>query len=468
MLITISNRLPVSVVRREQSLHFESSVGGLATGLAQFVKEKPSAWVGWPGIPLSRIDDRERAGILERLKNESCHPVFLTGYEVENFYYGFANRTIWPLFHYFPLHTSYNKTFWAVYEKVNTKFADAVAEILRPGDTVWVHDYHLLLLPEMIRRRRPGASIGFFLHIPFPSFELFRLLPWREEILRGLLGADLVGFHTKSYSRHFLESVSTILGLEARQGKIRLGTRTVTAGAFPMGIDSKKFSTAGSLPRVRREVEKIERRCVDRKIILSVDRLDYTKGIPQRIEAYDLFLERNPEWREKVTFILIAVPSRTAVPAYAQLKKSVDESIGRISGRFGAIGWVPIWYLYRALPFETLAAYYRAADVCLVTPLRDGMNLVAKEYLASRDAGDGVLVLSEMAGAAEELGGSILVNPNNTDEIAEAIKEALSLGPKEQIRRNEPMRRRIEKNTVVRWAGDFLRELSRTRKATAG
>ncbi|MBN2206354.1 MAG: bifunctional alpha,alpha-trehalose-phosphate synthase (UDP-forming)/trehalose-phosphatase [Candidatus Aminicenantes bacterium] len=453
----------MSVVRREQSLLFESSVGGLATGLAQFYKSEPSAWVGWPGIPLSRIDDKEKRAIRERLMKESCHPVFLTGYEVDHFYHGFANRTIWPLFHYFPLHTVYNKVFWQVYENVNEKFADAVAGLVRPGDKIWIHDYHLLLLPELIRRRKPEAAIGFFLHIPFPSYELFRLLPWREAILRGLLGADLVGFHTESYGRHFIESASRILGVQAGPGRIRIGPRTVKVGAFPMGIHFERFSSASSDPRVRREVEKIEKRCVGRKIILSVDRLDYSKGIPQRLEAYELFLEKHPAWREKVTLIMIAVPSRVSVPTYAQLKKSVDESVGRINGRFGTIGWVPIWYHYRALPFESLASHYRAADVCLVTPLRDGMNLIAKEYLASRDAGDGVLVLSEMAGSAAELGGSILVNPNNVEEMAEAVKEALSLNPAEQVRRNEPMRRLIESHTVVRWARDFLAALVEAR-----
>ncbi len=464
MLITISNRLPFSVIKRDKSLLFESSVGGLATGLAQFYKSEPSAWVGWPGIPVSKIDAAEMKSIRERLRKESCYPVHLTGYEVENFYQGFSNRTIWPLFHYFPLHTSYNKTFWAVYEKVNEKFADTVAGRLRPGDKVWIHDYHLLLLPEMIRRRRPEATIGFFLHIPFPSYELFRLLPWREEILRGLLGADLVGFHTYSYGHHFLESVSRILDIEHNKWRIPEKDRVVKVDAFPMGIDFARFSAASMEPRIRREAERIQKRCPGRKIVLSVDRLDYTKGIPQRLEAFELFLEKNPGWREKVTLILIAVPSRTTVSTYADLKKRVDESVGRINGRFGTIGWVPIWYHYRALPFESLVSHYLAADVSLVTPLRDGMNLIAKEYLASRDAGDGVLVLSEMAGAARELNDAILVNPNNSDEIAQAIGEALSLSPGEQIRRNEMMRRRIESYTVLRWAHDFLFELVRTKK----
>ncbi len=465
MLITISNRLPFSVVKKDASISYVPSVGGLATGLAQFHKSAPSAWVGWPGISLSKINGKEQESIRARLKEESCHPIFLSGYEVENFYQGFANKTIWPLFHYFPLYTSYSKTHWASYRKVNEKFAEAAARIVRPGDTVWIHDYHLLLLPEMLRRLKPEASVGFFLHIPFPSFELFRLLPWREEILRGLLGADLVGFHTYSYGQHFLKSVSQILYIEHGQWQIPVENRIVRIDAFPMGIDFERFVSAVSIPRVRNELAKTKKQCSGRKIILSVDRLDYTKGIPQRLEAFELFLERNPRWREKVTFILLAVPSRTAVSTYAHLKREVDELVGRINGRFGTIGWVPIQYLYRYLPFESLTSYYLAADVMLVTPLRDGMNLIAKEYLAVRTEADGVLILSEMAGAAQELGDALLVNPNNTDTIAEAIKTALAMPREEQVKRNELMRKRIGNYTVSRWANEFLAGLAQAKKA---
>ncbi|MFO7733535.1 MAG: bifunctional alpha,alpha-trehalose-phosphate synthase (UDP-forming)/trehalose-phosphatase, partial [Candidatus Aminicenantes bacterium] len=366
--------------------------------------------------------------------------------------------------HYFPHHASYGKTFWTAYRKVNEKFADEAARIVRPGDKIWVHDYHLLLVPEMLRRRVPDAAIGFFLHIPFPSFEIFRLIPWRDELLRGLLGADLVGFHTFSYAYHFLESVSQILDLEHDQWQVPVEDRAVKVDAFPMGIDFERFASAASLPKVREDLARITKRGGGRKIVLSVDRLDYTKGIPQRLEAFELFLERNPGWREKVTLILIAVPSRTAVPSYARLKKEVDELVGRINGRFGAIGWTPIQYLYRAFSFEALSAYYLAADVALVTPLRDGMNLIAKEYLAARTDGSGVLILSEMAGSSRELNDAILVNPNNLDQIAEAIREALSLDRAAQIERNRLMRRRIESYTVLRWARDYMTELDRAKE----
>jgi trehalose 6-phosphate synthase/phosphatase len=464
MLITISNRLPVSVSKKGESLLFESSVGGLATGLAQFYKTSPSAWVGWPGISRSRINAREMNVIRNRLRKESCYPVHLTRYEVENYYHGFANKTIWPLFHYFPLYASYNKTYWTTYKSVNEKFASTVSRIIRPGDKIWVHDYHLLLLPKILRKRHPDATIGFFLHIPFPSFELFRLLPWREEILRGLLGADLIGFHTHSYARHFLQNVSQILDIEHSQWQIPIEKRTVKIDAFPMGIDFIRFATASSSLKIQREADNIRKKFPKQKIIVSVDRLDYTKGISNRLDAFALFLEQNSNWRKKVTLILIAVPSRTAVPVYAQLKRIIDELVGRINGRFGSLGWTPILYLYRALPFESLAAHYLAADVALVTPLRDGMNLIAKEYLAARHGSDGVLILSEMAGAAQELNDAILVNPNNSEQMADAIREALCMTPEAQLKRNHLMRRRVENYTVTRWAHHFLAELVRSKK----
>lgn len=317
----------------------------------------------------------------------------------------------------------------------------------------------------MLRTRNPDAINGFFLHIPFPSFELFRLLPWREEILRGLLGADLIGFHTYSYAHHFLQSVSQILDIEHSQWQVPVEKRIVKIDAFPMGIDFIRFSTASSSPKIQKAADNIRKRFPKQKIVISVDRLDYTKGISKRLEAFSLFLERNPGWRKKVTLILIAVPSRTAVPTYAQLKRTIDGLVGRINGRFGSIGWTPILYLYRALPFESLASHYLAADVALVTPLRDGMNLIAKEYLATRYKSDGVLILSEMAGAAWELNDAILVNPNNSEQIAEAIREALCMTPDAQLRRNQLMRRRIESYTVTRWAHHFLTELVRSKKS---
>jgi len=463
-LIMISNRLPFSFGKKNGRLSLESSAGGLATGLRSFYKSRPSAWIGWPGLPGSKITPEEEKQIVKNLAVESCRPVFLSSYEVEQYYHGFANKTIWPLFHYFPLYADYNKNYWTVYKRVNEKFCRAALEIAEPGDEIWIHDYHLLLLPALIKERLPRVSVGFFLHIPFPSFEIFRLLPWREEMLRGMLGADLVGFHTFRYAHHFLDSIRHLLQYDHLNWLVNTGSRLVKVEAFPMGIDYERFHSVVAAPEVQGEIGKIRKKLAGRKIILSVDRLDYTKGIPKRLEAFELFLEKNPDFREKVTLILVAVPSRTAMETYVRLKSRIDELVGRINGRYGTIGWIPIWYLYRFLPLKTLAAYYHAADVALVTPLRDGMNLIAKEYVATQTDQLGVLILSEMAGSAKELGDAILVNPNNHEEVAEAIGQALRMPEEEQRSRMENMQKRLRRFTVLRWADEFMAELQKIRK----
>jgi trehalose 6-phosphate synthase/phosphatase len=458
-LLTISNRLPVTVAKKEGGLEFRASVGGLATGLASFYGSRPRAWVGWPGIAAPKIDERDRQQIARRLARDDCYPVFLSRYEVENYYHGFANKTIWPLFHYFPLYSVRRNSYWTAYKRVNEKFCDAVTEIAEPGDVVWVHDYHLMLLPALLRERIPNATVGFFLHIPFPAFDVFRLSPWREEILRGLLGSDLLGFHTYGYVSHFLDSVRRLLGYENAWGQMYVGNRVVKADIFPMGIDYGRFADAAASADVREAAAQIRRRAGGRKIILSVDRLDYTKGIVERLEAFELFLAKNPKYREKVTLVMITVPSRTAVGTYAELKRRVDELVGRIEGKYGAVGWNPMWYLYRSLPFRELVSYYVAADVALVTPLRDGMNLVAKEFVASKTEGDGVLVLSDMAGAVEELGEATVVNPYDTDDVAAAVRDALELPRAERRERSVRMQRRLRRYDVTAWAKSFFREL---------
>ncbi len=463
-LITISNRLPFSFGKKNGRLSLESSAGGLATGLRSFYRSRPSAWIGWPGLPASKITPEDEAQIVKNLAVESCRPVFLSGYEIEHYYHGFANKIIWPLFHYFPNYADYQKNYWSVYKRVNEKFCQAVLEVAQPGDEIWIHDYHLLLLPALIKERLPRVSVGFFLHIPFPSFEIFRLLPWREEVLRGMLGADLVGFHTFRYAHHFLDSIRHLLRYDHLNWLVNTGSRLVKVEALPMGIDYERFHSAVAAPEVQGEIGRLQKRLTGRKIILSVDRLDYTKGIPQRLEAFELFLEKNPEFREKVTLIMVAVPSRTAVETYARLKSRVDELVGRINGRYGTIGWIPIWYLYRFIPFKTLTAYYHAADIALVTPLRDGMNLIAKEYVATKTDQLGVLILSEMAGSAKELGDAILVNPNNSDEVAGAIAQALRMPEEEQHSRMENMQKRLRRFTVLRWADEFMAELQKIRK----
>lgn len=416
-------------------------------------------WVGWPGCTL---DDAMKPILTQRARKESnAVPVYLTEQEMERFYLGFCNKTIWPLFHYFPSYAVYEEEYWQQYKLVNERFAAALAEIIEPKDLVWVHDYHLLLLPQMLRTRFPTVPIGFFLHIPFPSFEVFRLLPgtWRREILEGLVGADLVGFHTHEYTQHFLQCVLRILDYEHNMGLIVTPEWFVKADTFPMGIDFEKFANAVHTDDVQKERKVITSSLQNVRTILSVDRLDYTKGILKRLEGFEGLLEKYPRYHGTVKLIMVVVPSRIGVEHYDSMKKQIEEMVGRINGRFGRIDWTPVVYQYRHVPFSSLVAMYSLSDVALVTPLRDGMNLVAKEYVASREDQTGVLILSEMAGAAKELGEAVIINPNNREEIAEALREALEIPLEEQKKRNAIMQQRLRRYNVVRWAQDFLHEL---------
>jgi trehalose 6-phosphate synthase/phosphatase len=415
--------------------------------------------VGWPGSSIrEEISDQVKS---KALAEYNCCPVFLSEQDLENFYQGFCNETIWPLFHYFPTYARYDEAYWQQYRKVNESFSLTLLESIRDNDTVWIHDYHLMLLPHLVRNALPNIRIGFFLHIPFPQFEIFRLMPgkWRREVLEGLLGADLIGFHTHDYGEYFLRCVQRILGHGHHMGQLSLGDRVVRVRTFPMGIDFEKFHGAAKQTEVQKEKEELEGRLLDSKIVLSVDRQDYSKGILHRLQGFEAMLERNPEWRGKVTLIMLVVPSRIGIADYEGMKKRIEELVGKINGRFGTISWVPIIYQYRSLPFQSLVAMYAMSHVALVTPLRDGMNLVAKEYIATRHDQTGVLVLSEMAGASKELPEAIIINPNNREEIADALKTALEMPCQEQIRRNAIMQNRLRRYDVARWARDFLVEL---------
>lgn len=468
--LIVSNRLPFSLEVREKSLKFHQSAGGLVSGLSSYLDSMRATaaaggaspeylWIGWPG---ASVPEQWRTNLIERsLAEQHAYPVFVTEAAMEKFYQGFCNRTIWPLFHYFPAYANYDEDAWRGYHAVNRTFCDAVMEVARQNDIIWVHDYHLMLLPQMLRERMPEATIGFFLHIPFPSFEIFRMLPaaWRTDILHGLLGADLVGLHTHHYSQYILRSVLRVLGLENNMGQILLDHRIVAVDTFPMGIDFDKYDRAAGSHEVQSYAQTLREGLGEKKVVLSVDRLDYSKGIVQRLKAYERFLEENrPHWN-RVVLILIVVPSRVAVDHYQEMKKQIDEVVGRINGRFGNVGWTPILYQYRFLSLEHLSALYVLSDVALVTPLRDGMNLVAKEYLASRTDQTGVLILSEMAGASSELGEALVLNPNNIAKIAEYLRLALCMPRDEQIRRNRTMRKRLQRYSVQRWASDFINRL---------
>jgi len=466
-LVLVSNRLPLNVVEREGMIELQEIAGGLSSGMNDYLNglgstsfsELDHIWIGWPGISVN--DDRKREEIMEMLSKSNAYPVFITEREMNNFYQGFCNSVLWPLFHYFPTYVIYNKDYWLHYKRVNEIFSNRILEILKPGDVVWIHDYHLMLVPRLLREKVRDMPIGFFLHIPFPSFEIFKLLPgeWRREILLGILGADLIGFHTYDYTKYFLNSVLRILGYEHILGTITMENSTVKAGTFPMGIDFKKFHNAASSIEVKRIISNLKKNMADIKVILSIDRLDYTKGIINRLQGYELFLQRNPEWCEKIVLVLVVVPSRLGVERYQKMKRQIDEVVGGINGRFSKAHWTPILYQYRYLPFYELVGYYSISDIALITPLRDGMNLIAKEYISTRIDKTGVLILSEMAGASKELVEAIIINPNDREEIASALKEALEISEGEQKRKIQIMQDRLARYNIMKWGDDFLQNL---------
>lgn len=458
-LVVVSNRLPISVVKRDGKLAFESSSGGLATAMSS-LDQTDKIWVGWPGIASDNLTDDERAEITDKLSEYGCYPVFLTEEQVELFYEGYSNDTLWPLFHYFQSLTRHKDEYWSAYQDVNQLFAEAVADVVATDGSVWVHDYHLMTLPTMLRAINQDISIGFFLHIPFPSYEIYRLLPQRKELLEGLLGADLIGFHVYDYARHFLSSCLRLLGVSSHQGILEYEGRTIKTDAFPIGIDYDKFrSSLDSVPTKKAisELDKIYGK--NMKLILSVDRLDYSKGIPERLEAFRILLHDFPEWRGKVQMQMVAVPSRTEVKTYQELRDTIEQTVSRINGEYGSVDWAPISYQFQNRPFEQVVALYAAADVALVTPIRDGMNLVAKEYVASKNNRPGVLILSEMTGAIDELPEAISINPSNTRSVAEAMNTALKMSKREQLRRISDMQRRLKAYTVKTWGTDFMNTL---------
>ncbi len=469
-LVIVSNRLPVSVSKTDEGLTYTPSSGGLATAMSSLDVDSEQLWIGWPGIASDDIDEEDQRQITLELKKYGCIPVFLTKEQVHNFYEGYANDTLWPLFHYFQSTAHFTDDYWQGYEEVNRLFSQVVTDHSDPHSVIWIHDYHFMLLPGLVREALPEASIGFFLHIPFPSYEIFRLLPERRQILEGLLGADLLGFHTYDYARHFSSSVLRLVGHESRHGVITIAanhgkaTRKVQVDAFPISIDYKKFSEALSSEPVAKELEKLDKHYDGQKIIMSVDRLDYSKGIAHRLEAYEQFLREYPESHKKVTLAMVAVPSRTEVDTYRELRDEIEVTVSRINGMYGTIDWTPISYQFKNLPFDQIVALYAKSDVALVTPLRDGMNLVAKEYVACKQQRTGVLILSEMTGAMEEMPESMRINPNDTSSIVEAIRQALVMPEQEQRNRMRSMQRRLSRYSVQRWANDFIEQLGAARE----
>jgi trehalose 6-phosphate synthase/phosphatase len=461
-LIIISNRLPVKATKIKGSYRFARSEGGLTTGLDSLDMNIERHWIGWPGVDAKSDEDQET--ISRHLKEKNFHPVFLSKKEIKEYYEGYSNSKLWPLCHYFFTLIQHENSHWESYKRVNAMFADAAKKVMEPGDIVWVQDYQLMLLPKMLRDINPNVSIGYFHHIPFPSYELFRVLPERAELLSGLLGADLVAFHTYEYMRHFISAAERVLDINFELDEVRLRERVVRVDALPMGINYNLYYDAILNPKVARIAYKLKKDYRDHKIILSVDRLDYSKGILHRLKGFAQFLENNPEYWNRVSLFMIIVPSRDSVESYSGLKTKIDETIGSINGIYSNMNWTPVHYFYHGFSFEELCAMYHVADIALVTPLRDGMNLVAKEYIAAKRDTNGVLILSEMAGASIELIDALIINPNDTTQIEEAILKALKMPDAEQQERMKWLQKRVSKQTVNKWAGDFIRDLKAIRE----
>lgn len=467
-LLVVANRLPVSAVRRgEESWSLEISAGGLVSALLG-VKEFEARWIGWAGVNVP--DEAGKRALTKALAEKRCIPVFLDEEIVHQYYNGYCNNILWPLFHYLGLpqedRLATTRSFqsqFAAYKKANQMFADVVNEHYEEGDVVWCHDYHLMFLPECLKKYNSKMKVGWFLHTPFPSSEIHRTLPSRSELLRAVLAADLIGFHTYDYARHFVSSCTRILGLEGTAEGVEDQGRLTRVAAFPIGIDSDRFIRALEVPPVQEHIRELKERFAGRKVMLGVDRLDMIKGIPQKILAFEKFLEENPSWRDKVVLLQIAVPTRTDVPEYQKLTSQVHEIVGRINGRFGTLTAVPIHHLDRSLDFHALCALYAVTDIALVTSLRDGMNLVSYEFVACQDSKKGVLILSEFAGAAQSLGaGAILVNPWNITEVAASIGQALNMTAEEREKRHCHNFQHVTLYTAQEWAETFVSELNDT------
>ncbi|KAK4215131.1 glycosyltransferase [Rhypophila decipiens] len=476
-LLLISNRLPITIKRSEDGQYtFSMSSGGLVTGLSGLSKATRFQWYGWPGL---EVPEAEAGPMRQRLRDEhDAIPVFIDDELADRHYNGFANSILWPLFHYHPGEITFDEGAWSAYKEVNRIFARTVAQDVQDGDLVWVHDYHLMLLPRMLReeigKTKKNVKIAFFLHTPFPSSEIYRILPVRSELLKGILHCDLIGFHTYDYARHFLSSCSRILStpttpngvdyeekIELPNGETENYKKFVTVGAFPIGIDPDKFVEGLKKPAVQARIAALKRKFEGVKLIVGVDRLDYIKGVPQKLHALEVFLTEHPEWVGKIVLVQVAVPSRQDVEEYQNLRAVVNELVGRINGKFGTIEFMPIHFLHQSVQFDELTALYAVSDVCLVSSTRDGMNLVSYEYIATQRENHGVMILSEFTGAAQSLNGSLIVNPWNTEELANAIHDAVTMSPEQRETNYKKLERYVFKYTSAWWGQSFVSELTR-------
>jgi trehalose 6-phosphate synthase/phosphatase len=454
-VIIVSNRLPVTVKKENGRLRFESSLGGLATGLSSYVSNRRNIWIGWPGIASDELSEKQKQIIADRLAKKNCRPVWLTQKQIDDFYNGYSNSVLWPAFHTLQRSKSVKPRWWAAYRAVNQKFAEAVLNLSEGGSRIWVHDYQLMLVPGMLRQGRRDITSGFFLHIPFPALKTFTNLPEHKKLLRGLLGADVIGFHTPGYVNNFLDAVQASEAGEVDQNQVILDGRIVRVSDFPMGIDYAKYSAAGKSRAVKTALKKYAGRYKGRKLILAVDRLDPSKGLVERMEAYRLFLEKYPSTHGKVVFAMVAAPSRTDIPAYRNLARKLEALAKEVNESYGSAKWQPVDYIHESLPFEEVTALFQLADVAFIAPLKDGMNLVAKEFVAGARK-NGALILSETAGASQELRDALIVNPRRPEELVDALHQALTMSRRELRRRLKRMRRQLASHTVQEWAKDFV------------
>jgi trehalose 6-phosphate synthase len=458
-LILVSNRLPVRTECIDGENRLRPSSGGLVPALVPILREKGGCWVGWTGTDYEEVvSDLVRSSARDYL----MEPVFLTSGEEGGYYRGFSNEILWPLFHGLPSRCRFNSSYWKTYCDVNEKFADTVGRVSQLHDFIWVHDYHLMLQARALRARGLDQHLAYFHHVPFPCPDVFAVLPWHDEILEALTYFNTLGFQTLkdrdnfiACLRHYLPSVQ-VRHETPEAVNVRFDNHCVTVGAYPISMNYEEFASAAADPAVDAMTQAIRTKLGDVRLILGVDRLDYTKGIPERLMAFQEFLERYPEHRGEVTMLQIAVPSREEVPEYRELKLRIENAVTRINGQYGVPGWTPVQYFYRSVSRDELIAFYRAADVALVTPLKDGMNLIAKEFCASRTDSQGVLILSEFAGAVEELRrGALVVNPYHTELVATLIQRALRMSEAEQRMRMNAMRSQVQSHDVFRWARHF-------------
>lgn len=460
-VIIVSNRLPITVKKIDGKLLYEASMGGVATGLSSYVKNRKNKWIGWPGISSEELTEADKHAITLQLAKRNCIPVFLGRKDLNDFYNGYSNSLLWPIFHNLPLDAElHNERWWKAYRSVNKTFARAVFAVVQADSVIWVHDYQLMLLPEMLKTELPHNSIGFFLHIPFPTARSFAKLDEGARLIKGMLGADLIGFHTKNYVKNFLNTAESLDLGEPGDGQLIVLDRAIRVVDFPMGIDYEKFASARNLPAVKKSVKLLKRKYKGKRVIAAVDRLDISKGFIERLKAYRDFLATNPKRLGKVIFVLVAAPSRGEIAAYQKLAARVETMVAAINEEFSTPKWQPVEYVNRAIPFEDVSALFQVADIAFIAPLRDGMNLVAKEFIASNPK-NGILILSETAGAAQELQDALLVDHKQPGSLVAALEQAMRMRKREAGGRYRRMQKHLSAHTVHTWAGDFMKTLQK-------